>query len=118
MSDVIRTSAAPRPVGVYPHARRAGEVFYLPPNVPHSPQRMPGGVGLVVERKRLAHERDGLMWFCERCNTKLYEEFFVLENIETDFPAVFDRFYRDRSKRTCPACGELASAPAQYDSPA
>ena len=94
---------------------RAGEVFYLPPNVPHSPQRMPGGVGLVVERKRLPHERDGLMWFCERCNTKLFEQFFVLENIETDFPAVFDRFYRDRQARTCPSCGLLNPAPEKYD---
>lgn len=94
---------------------RAGEVFYLPPNVPHSPQRAAGGVGLVVERKRLPHERDGLMWFCERCNTTLYEEFFVLDNIETDFPAVFDRFYRDREKRTCPSCGLLNPAPAKYD---
>ena len=84
---------------------RAGEVFYLPPNVPHSPQRLPGGIGLVVERKRLPHERDGLMWFCERCNHKLYEEFFVLENIETDFPAVFERFRGNVEHRTCTACG-------------
>src|SRR5205085_9807670 len=32
---------------------KAGEVFYLPPRVPHSPQRMADSVGLVVERKRL-----------------------------------------------------------------
>ena len=94
---------------------RAGDVFYLPPNVPHSPQRAAGGVGLVVERKRLPHERDGLMWFCERCNTRLYEEFFVLENIETAFPAVFDRFYRDRAKRPSPACVQVAAAPARYE---
>ena len=67
----------------------AGEVFYLPPRVPHSPQRMADSIGLVIERKRLPHEQDGLLWFCERCNHKLYEEFFVLGSIETDFPAVF-----------------------------
>src|SRR5690606_6689801 len=44
---------------------RAGEIFLLPAGVPHSPQRMAGGVGLVIERKRLAHERDGLLWYCE-----------------------------------------------------
>ena len=52
---------------------KAGEMFYLPARVPHSPQRSAGGVGLVIERKRLAHELDGLLWFCERCNHKLYE---------------------------------------------
>src|SRR5690606_26717933 len=52
---------------------RAGEMFYLPPRVPHRPQRMPGSVGLVIERKRLAPEDDPLMWFCINCNHKLYE---------------------------------------------
>ncbi len=50
------------------HARdipiRAGEVFYLPPKVPHSPQRMLDSIGLVIERRRLEGEKDGLMWFC------------------------------------------------------
>jgi len=94
---------------------KAGEMFYLPPRVPHSPQRSAGGVGLVIERKRLPHERDGLMWFCDACNHKLYEEFFALENIETQFGAVFDRFYRSPALRTCGACGHLNPAPARYD---
>jgi len=93
---------------------RAGEVFHLPPHVPHSPQRMPGSIGLVIERKRLAHERDGLMWFCERCNHKLYEEFFHLLDIENDFPRVFEHFYRSIEARTCDACGHLNPAPEKY----
>ena len=31
---------------------REGEIFLLPPRVPHSPQRPAGTVGLVIERKR------------------------------------------------------------------
>lgn len=80
---------------------KAGETFLLPPRVPHSPQRMPDSVGLVIERKRLAHEDDGLLWFCRRCNRKLYEEYFHLHDIEKDFPPVFDRFYSSREHRTC-----------------
>ena len=94
---------------------RAGDMFYLPPRVPHSPQRSAGGIGLVIERKRLPHEKDGLLWFCEQCNHKLYEEFFTLGNIETQFGAVFDRFYRSTGHRTCNACGHLNPAPARYD---
>ena len=93
---------------------RAGEIFYLPPRVPHSPQRMANSIGLVIERKRLAHERDGLLWFCERCNHKLYEEFFALNDIERDFPAVFERFYRSRDARTCKQCGHVNPAPEKY----
>jgi 3-hydroxyanthranilate 3,4-dioxygenase len=94
---------------------RAGELFYLPPRVPHSPQRMPASIGLVVERKRLPHEKDGLLWFCERCNQKLYEEYFVLNSIEEDFPSVFDRFYGSHEARTCTQCRHLNPAPAKYD---
>lgn len=90
---------------------RAGEIFLLPPRVPHSPQRMPGSVGLVVERKRLEHEFDGLMWFCPQCNHKLHEEFFPLKNIETDLPRIFDRFHSSLEHRTCSQCGTVHPLP-------
>ena len=100
------------------HARdipiRAGELFYLPPRTPHSPQRMAGGIGLVVERKRLPNEKDGLLWYCANCNTKLYEEFFALHSIEKDFPAVFERYYRSLAARTCKNCGTVQAVPDRY----
>jgi 3-hydroxyanthranilate 3,4-dioxygenase len=95
----------------------AGETFLLPPRTPHSPQRMPESVGLVIERRRLPHEDDGLQWYCENCNAKVYEEYFHLHDIEQDFPPVFDRFYSSREHRTCKACGHLNPAPARYTMP-
>jgi 3-hydroxyanthranilate 3,4-dioxygenase len=92
----------------------AGEIFLLPPRVPHSPQRGPDSIGLVIERKRLSHELDGLRWYCENCNHPLYEEFFALTNIETQFGAVFERFYRSIEHRSCKNCGHLNPAPAKY----
>ena len=94
---------------------KAGEIFYLPPHVPHSPQRMPGSIGLVIERKRLPHEDDALMWFCVNCNHKLYEEFFHLVDIENDFFRVFERFYRDEALRTCSQCGTVNPRPSRYE---
>lgn len=97
----------------------AGEMFYLPPRVPHSPERMPDSVGLVIERKRLAHEKDGLLWYCEQCNHKLYEEYFTLQSIEHDFPPVFEHYYRSLEARTCFACNHVNPAPERYaESPA
>ncbi|MDI9240223.1 3-hydroxyanthranilate 3,4-dioxygenase [Lysobacter sp. LF1] len=96
---------------------KADEIFLLPPRVPHSPQRMPDSIGLVIERRRLPDELDGLLWFCEQCNHKLFEAFFKLQNIETDFPPVFDRFYSSREHRTCKECGHLNPAPAKYVMP-
>lgn len=86
---------------------KAGEVFLLPARVPHSPVRFADSVGLVIERKRLPGEQDGLMWFCEQCHEKLYEEYFVLKNIEKDFPPVFDRFFGSLEHRTCKSCGAV-----------
>ncbi|WP_159015757.1 3-hydroxyanthranilate 3,4-dioxygenase [Cognatiluteimonas profundi] len=96
---------------------RAGEIFLLPPRTPHSPQRFADSIGLVIERKRLPHEDDGLMWFCEQCNHKLYEEYFHLHDIETDFPPVFDRFYASIERRTCGQCGHVNPAPSKYVMP-
>ena len=90
---------------------RAGETFLLPPRTPHSPQRMADSIGLVIERKRLPHEKDGLLWFCEKCNHKLYEEYFVLDSIEKDFPPVFERYYGSKQARTCSNCGHVDQPP-------
>ncbi len=91
---------------------KAGQFFLLPPNVPHSPQRLPDTVGLVIERRRAAGEKDGLQWYCEQCNHKLYEEFFELTSIETQFPPVFQRYYDSLEHRTCRQCGHVAPVPA------
>lgn len=86
---------------------REGEIFYLPPKVPHSPQRLENTVGLVIERKRLGHEKDGLMWFCPNCNHKLYEQYFHLESIEDQFPPIINEFLNSKEHRTCSRCGTL-----------
>ena len=90
---------------------RAGEIFLLPPRVPHSPQRTADSIGLVIERKRLPHELDGLLWFCEHCNHKLYEEFFQLEDIETDFPRCSTISTPRASTAPATHCGHLNPAP-------
>jgi 3-hydroxyanthranilate 3,4-dioxygenase len=91
---------------------KAGQFFLLPANIPHSPQRRADTVGLVIERRRVAGEKDGLQWYCEQCNHKLYEEFFELNSIETQFPPVFQRFYDSLAHRTCRQCGTVSQIPA------
>ena len=79
----------------------------LPPLVPHSPQRRAHGVGLVIERKRLAEELDGFQWYCDTCDHKLYEEFLHVSDIVEQLPPVFDRFYASEANRRCEQCGTL-----------
>lgn len=98
----IMESDGPRDITI-----REGEIFLLPPRVPHSPQRFADTVGLVIERRRLEGELDGLMWFCPQCNQRIYEEYFQLEDIETQFPPVFRRFFDSEEHRTCDKCGTV-----------
>jgi len=99
-------------------AIRAGDILLLPPNTPHSPQRQANTVGLVVERRRRPGELDGLQWYCERCNHLLYEEFFPLTDIETQFPPVFARFFGSLALRTCRHCHQVMEAPTNSASQA
>lgn len=91
---------------------RAGEILLLPPKLPHSPQRPAGSVGLVIERRRRPGELDGLQWYCDKCSQLLYEEFFPLTDIETQFPPVFQRFWGSLSLRTCKRCHAVLEPPA------
>lgn len=87
---------------------REGDIFLLPPRVPHSPQRAANTVGLVLERKRLPHEKDGFVWYCSRCGEKLYEEFVHLTHIVKQMPEIFDRFYKTETNCVCKKCGTRA----------
>ncbi len=84
---------------------QAGEIFLLPPGVPHSPQRPAGSIGMVIERRRQPNEKDGFVWVCKNCHEKLYEEFFHLTDIVKQLPPVFDRYYSNSAHTTCRQCG-------------
>jgi 3-hydroxyanthranilate 3,4-dioxygenase len=90
---------------------KQGDMFLLPGRTPHSPQRGPNTVGLVIEIKRKTEELDGFMWFCENCHEKLYEEFLNVTDIVAQLPPLMQRFYADEQKRTCKKCGTVMQPP-------
>lgn len=93
---------------------KEGEIFLLPPRVPHSPIRSENSVGLVIEQKRRDGEKDGLMWFCENCNNKLFDQYFTLNSIVEDFIPVFNHFYGSEELRTCDKCGTVMEADERF----
>lgn len=92
---------------------REGEMFLLPARTLHSPRRPAGSIGIVIERVRNSSHTDGLIWFCEKCNHKLYEEYFPMENIMTQMQGVFEKVYASEAMRTCPNCGHVLQPPAK-----
>ncbi len=104
---IINAAGKPETIDI-----REGEMFLLPPRVPHSPQRPAGTVGLVLERYRKEGEIDKLLWFCESCNHLLHEASFAMKDIVTELPVVMNNFFANENLRTCNACGDIMQPPA------
>jgi 3-hydroxyanthranilate 3,4-dioxygenase len=87
---------------------REGEVFMLPAHTRHSPQRpVPDSVGLVVEGTRIPGIKDGFEWFCFECGSLVHRVEIEVRNIVKDLPPLFEAFYTNAEKRTCPHCRAL-----------
>lgn len=96
---------------IVPIEIKAGDMFLLPAKVPHSPQRGPNTVGLVIEKVRAGDMQDSFSWYCENCSNKLYEEFMPVNDIVNQLPPVMNAFYADVEKRTCNKCGTVMEPP-------
>lgn len=90
---------------------KEGEMFLLPPKVPHSPQRPAHSIGLVIEMYRHQDEKDGFQWYCENCHHLLYEEYFELTDIVKQLPVVMKTFYNSEELRTCDKCESILEPP-------
>lgn len=90
---------------------REGDIFLCPAKMPHSPRRPANTIGLVIERKRTSEHTDGLMWFCENCGNKMYEEYFPLKNIVEQLPPIINKFHGSQELRTCKQCGTYMEIP-------
>jgi 3-hydroxyanthranilate 3,4-dioxygenase len=86
---------------------REGEIFLLPPNVPHSPQRPAGTIGLVLERRRLEHELDTFLWVCKNCHAELWKHSLHVTDITTQLQPVFQAYYSNPENLKCKACGTV-----------
>lgn len=91
---------------------REGDIFLLPPRIPHSPQRPANTVGMVVERKRAGGERDHLRWYCDACGEVLYDSAFQLVDLGKQLKPIIQDFYANAALRTCKTCGAVMEVPA------
>ena len=90
---------------------KEGEIFLLPKNVPHSPQRFENTVGLVVEYQREEGALDAFQWYCDECDKMIHEVTLDLENIVTQLPPLFEAYWNSLDARTCESCGTVQEKP-------
>lgn len=96
---------------------REGEIYLLPANVPHSPQRAAGTVGLVIEQERPAGVKDKLQWYSEDTHELVHEAEFTLENIEVDLKRIMAEFWSNEELRRCKSTGSVISKPGDAQPP-
>lgn len=92
---------------------KEGDLFLLPRWVPHRPQRPKGTVGLIAEFPRGNDaegnpQKDGLQWYCPKCDTLVHDARFVMKKIDVDLAVVMNDFWDGPAdRRTCKACGTV-----------
>ncbi|KAL7274708.1 3-hydroxyanthranilic acid dioxygenase [Rhizina undulata] len=86
-----------------------GEMFLLPPNVPHNPVRFANTVGIVIEQKRPEGSLDRLRWYCPQCKEIVHEAAFHCTNLGTQIKEAVNKFKESEELRRCKKCGATAS---------
>ena len=71
-----------------------GEFFLLPARIPHSPQRTADSIGLVIERKRINTEIDGVRWFVPNSVSPLYEKWFHCKDLGIELIPLIKNFLK------------------------
>lgn len=100
---------------------REGELFLLPRWVPHRPQRPEGTIGLIVEFPRGVDDngdphKDGLRWYCPKCDTLVHEAQFLLKHIDRDLHMVMDNFWNGPEEgRACKNCGTVITRAPEFE---
>ncbi len=103
---VLMTEQGRHPVDI-----REGQMWMLPRDTPHSPQRPdPESLGMVIERVREEGTTEKFQWYCPTCDHLVHEVELQVRDIVADLPPVFARFAADQSLRTCGACGAVHPA--------
>ncbi|MBG84039.1 MAG: 3-hydroxyanthranilate 3,4-dioxygenase [Phycisphaerae bacterium] len=91
---------------------REGETFFIPSGVPHAPQRPPGTVGVVVERRRPPGETEHQQFYCPNCHELVHDQEFDCEDIVDHFASAMEAFWADEALSTCGSCGTRVGKPA------
>jgi 3-hydroxyanthranilate 3,4-dioxygenase len=86
---------------------RQGEMFVLPPGVPHSPQRPANTVGLVLEQRRPDGSEDHMRWYCPKCGAMVHDAAFHCVDLGKQLKPILEQVHASAALRTCKACGTV-----------
>lgn len=115
-SDQVFTEKAPKPVGLYPHARRVGNLLFLSgvgprePGTNKIPETFEDQCHSVFRNVRAILEEAGCSW------NQLVDVTVFLTNMKRDFET-YNRLYAEyfRENQPCRTTIEISSLPTPID---
>ena len=94
---------------------REGEMYLLPKDVPHRPQRPDGTIGLIVEFPRPEGAKDELHWYCPDDKHLVRRAEFRLQHIDEDLHRIMDEFWNGPVEiRTCKETGKVVERAGEF----
>ncbi len=94
---------------------REGDMFLIPRQVPHRPQRPDNTIGLIVEFPRPEGTMDRLCWYCNRDEHLVHEAEFRLQHIDKDLHKIMNHFWNGpETIRTCGECGTVIERAGEF----
>ena len=92
------------------HTVGPGQIFYIPPLVPHLNRRPRGSIGLAIHQARAEGALDAVAWYCEHCGDQLHRIDYLFKDLLGQLPPLVRSFLDDEKKRTCKHCGWIMPA--------
>ena len=124
--EIINSEKAPEPVGLYPHARRAGNILYLSGVGPRErgTKKIPG-VELDEKGNIISYDIEtqcrsvfrNVKWILEDAGSdwdKLIDVTVYLTNMKADFPVynkLWEEYFKDSKNPPCRTTLEIKSLP-------
>jgi len=82
-----------------------GQLFYIPPLMPHRNRRADGSVGLVIHEQRAPGAKDTIVWYCEQCGHELHRFTYPFTELQRNLSEHIRAFLGSEVLRTCELCG-------------
>jgi 3-hydroxyanthranilate 3,4-dioxygenase len=92
------------------HTVGPGQMFYIPPLVPHLNRRPRGSIGLAVHAQRAPGALDAVAWYCEACGHQLHRIDYLFKDLLEQLPPLVRAFLGNEQQRTCARCGWMMPA--------
>ena len=95
---------------------REGQMYWIPPLLPHLNHRLEGSIGLVIHGERRPGALDAMVWYCESCQAPVQRmDYAFAKDLRGLLGPRIRAFQASVELRTCKACGSVFTDELGFD---